>query len=109
VRLRQQRVLFLGIEGALRFVDDGVCLGVRVPAPVDADWRHLARMEEADDGVERIGRHVGDVVGGDPSGHLVLGALAPIGVKRLKLDHLEIDLDADFLEALLQEFVDRQR
>src|SRR6266446_9015640 len=54
VRLRHQLVLLLRIEGALGLIDDGIDLRVRIPAPVDADRRNLAGMEEADDGVERI-------------------------------------------------------
>src|SRR5882762_11986268 len=109
MRLRQQRVLPGRIEGLLRLVDEGVDFRVRIPPPIDPDRRDLARMEETDDGVERIGGDVGDVVRRDAGHRLVLGALAPIGVERLELDHLEIDIDADLLEALLQELVHRQR
>ncbi len=66
-------------------------------------------MEEAHDGVERIGGDVSDVVGGDARRHLVLGAFAPIGVELFELHDLEVDVDADLLEALLQELVHRQR
>ena len=52
--------------------------GSLVAAPVDADRRDLAGVEEADDGVERIGGHIGDVVGGDAGVHLVRRALAPV-------------------------------
>src|ERR1700704_1713745 len=109
VRLRQQLVLPGRIEGLLRIVDEGVDFRVRIPAPVDTDRRDLAGMEETNDGVERIGGDIGDVVRRDAGHRLVLGALAPIGVERLEFHHLEVDIDADLLEALLQELVHRQR
>src|SRR4029077_17572115 len=43
VRCGHQLVLLCGIESALGFVDDGVNLRIRIPAPIDADWRNLAR------------------------------------------------------------------
>ena len=54
-------------------------------------------------------RRIRNIVGGDPRVHFVRGALAPMCVECLKLDHLEVDIDADFLEALLKEFIHRQR
>ncbi|MGY4412805.1 uridine kinase [Bradyrhizobium sp. LB7.1] len=54
MRLGQQFVLLGGIEGLLGLVDQRVDLRVFVAAPVDADRRDLARMEEADDGVKGI-------------------------------------------------------
>ena len=71
MRLRDQVVLLGGIEGLLRLVDQRIDLGVLVAAPVDADRRDLTRMEEADDGVERVRGDIGDVVGGDAGVHLV--------------------------------------
>ena len=109
VRLRDQIVLLGGVERLLGLVDQRVHLRVLVAAPVDADRRDLVGGEEADDGVERIGGDIGDVVGGDAGVHLVGRALAPVRIERLELDHLEVDVDADLLEALLQKFVHRQR
>ena len=77
VRLRQQFVLLGDIECLLGLVDQRVDLRVLVAAPVDADRRDLAGVEEAHDGVERVRGDVGDVVGGDAGVHLVGRALAP--------------------------------
>ena len=64
-------------------------------------------MEEPDDRIERVRGDVGDVVGGDAGVHFVGSALTPVGVERLQFHHFEADVDADFLETLLQEFVHR--
>ena len=109
VRLYDQLVLLRRLEGLLGFVDQGIDLGVGIIPPIDPDRRDLARMKEADDGVERIGGHIGDVVRRDAGHRLVLGALAPIGVERLQLHHLELHVDTDLLVALLQELVHGQR
>ena len=63
VRLRQQFVLPGDIEVLLGLVDQRIDLRVLVAAPVDADRRDLAGVEEADDGVQRIRGDIGDVVG----------------------------------------------
>ncbi len=53
VSLRQQFVLPGDVESLLGFVDQRIDLRILVAAPVDADRRDLAGMEEPHDGVER--------------------------------------------------------
>ena len=43
------------------------------------------------------------------AGGVILGAFAPIREQRVPFDHVEFDLEEAFGEALLHEFIHRQR
>ena len=63
MHLSHQRIDLARIEGVQRGVDQLIRFGILVVAPVHAGRCDLVRVEEADQGLERIGGYIGDVIG----------------------------------------------
>ncbi len=108
VDLGQERIALTGVKCLRGGVEQLVDLRVAVVAPIDPVGRGQVRAQKA--GKARIGilRGVAHIDGVGAQGLLGLGPGAPAVEQALPFHDLELDVDANFLEVLLQVLIHGQ-
>ena len=109
--LGQQAVLHFHIKCGADLVQQRIDLGVAIAAPVNTVGRDVAAVHKPGNTVEGVGGDVGQIDRGNALAgvHIRLGTAAPVQVQVLQFHHFKGDLNIDFGQTLLNEFVHGKR